>query len=427
MTAGVCVVGAGSSGIAACQVLKSRGIAFDCYEKGSQVGGNWRYDNDNGVSSAYASLFINTSRRRMQFKSFPMPEDYPDYPHHTQIAAYFDAFADHFGLRSSIRFRTEVARVDPASRGGWDVTLGDGTRTRYRAVLVASGHHWDPRMPDFPGSFSGRALHSHHYRTSEIFEDKRVLVVGFGNSACDIAVEASRVGRATFLSVRRGAHVIPKYLLGRPTDELAGPLTSRLPLVLQRWVYTLLLRLAQGPMQAYGLPRPDHRILAAHPTISSELLLRIGHGRLKPKPNVARLAGERIHFVDGTSEAIDVVVYCTGYNVRFPFLPPEVLGVEANRVGLYRNVVPPELPGLYFIGLIQPLGAIMPLAEAQAEWVADVLEGKCELPTPAAMKAEIARSERRLARRYVASPRHTIQVDFFPYLRTIERERRRRA
>jgi dimethylaniline monooxygenase (N-oxide forming) len=421
----VCVIGAGSSGIAACQVLKARGIAYDCFEKGSQVGGNWRYDNDNGVSSAYASLFINTSRRRMQFKSYPMPADYPDYPHHTQIAAYFESFVDHFGLRPTIRFRTEISRVAPAEGGGWEVSLAGGERARYGAVLVASGHHWDPRWPEVPGRFAGRILHSHHYRTPDVLEGQRVLVVGFGNSACDIAVESSRVARATYLSVRRGAHVIPKYILGHPTDELAGPLVSRLPLVLQRWVYTLLMRLAQGSMEAYGLPRPDHRLLEAHPTISSELLLRIGHGRVAPRPALTRLDGERVCFADGSSEAVDVIVYCTGYNIRFPFLGADVLPVADNHVHLYRHVVDPERPGLYFIGLIQPLGAIMPLAEAQAEWVADLIGGRCRLPAPAEMKAAIARDERRLARRYVASPRHTIQVDFFPYLRQLEAERRR--
>lgn len=421
----VAVIGAGSSGIAACQVLKARGIPFDCYEKGSAVGGNWRYGNDNGVSAAYASLFINTSKRRMQYRSFPMPADYPDYPHHTQIAAYFDAFVDHFGLRQGIRFGSEVARVEPKD-GGWEVTLGDGTKHRHAAVLVANGHHWDPQWPDFPGEFAGQTLHSHHYRTPDVFEGRRVLVVGIGNSAVDIACEASRVAQATFLSTRRGAWVIPKYLLGRPTDELSGPFVDRLPLRVQQWLYAALLWLVQGPMERYGLPRPDHRLLEAHPTISSELLLRIGHGRIKPKPNVTRLEGREVRFADGSREAVDVIVYCTGYRIRFPFLSQDVFDAADNRVRLYRRVVPPEQPGLFFVGLIQPLGAIMPLAEAQAEWIADLLQGSCTLPSREVMWREIDRDERALARRYVRSPRHTIQVDFFPYLRTLERERRQR-
>jgi dimethylaniline monooxygenase (N-oxide forming) len=423
-------VGAGSSGIAACQVLHARGIPFDCFEKGSEVGGNWRYDNDNGMSSAYQSLFINTSRRMMQYASFPMPDDYPDYPHHTQIARYFDDYVERFGFRDRIRFSTEVARVEPVE-AGWEVTLDDGTSRHYAAVMVASGHHWDPKLPDppFPGqqSFQGEQLHSHWYRTpDERFQDRNVLVLGIGNSATDIAVETSRVSKMTFLAMRRGAHVVPKYIKGKPTDELGSELVSRLPFSIQRWMYGRLIRQVQGEMEDYGLPRPDHKLGEAHPTISSDLLPRIGHGRITPKPNIERIEGRRVLFVDGSAEEIDTIVWCTGYRISFPFLSPEVLDVKDNRVPLYRRVVHAGRPGLYFIGLVQPLGAIMPLAEAQAEWIADVLEGAVELPEPEEMRKVIAREDRRMRSRYVASSRHTIQVDFYPYMRTIRRERRRR-
>src|SRR6478609_1915259 len=223
----VCVIGAGSSGIVACQVLNARRIPFDCFEKGSQVGGNWRYENDNGMSSAYRSLHINTSRKVMAFESLPMPDHFPDYPDHFQMAAYFDEFADHFGLRERIRFNTEVLRAEPVE-DGWDVTVAgpDGEETnRYSAVLVANGHHWDPRWPEpaFPGSeqFEGEQIHAHHYREPDVLRDKRVLVLGLGNSATDIAVESSRIAEKTFLATRRGAYVMPKYLNGKPTDEAA--------------------------------------------------------------------------------------------------------------------------------------------------------------------------------------------------------------
>src|SRR3954449_13331937 len=117
----ICVIGAGSSGIAACQVLAARGLLFDCFEKGSQVGGNWRFENDNGMSSAYRSLHIHRAGRVMAFKSLPMPDHFPDYPDHFQMAAYFDEFVDHFGLREKIAFRTEVLNVEPAD-GEWAVT-----------------------------------------------------------------------------------------------------------------------------------------------------------------------------------------------------------------------------------------------------------------------------------------------------------------
>jgi NADPH-dependent 2,4-dienoyl-CoA reductase/sulfur reductase-like enzyme len=427
----VCIIGAGSSGVAAAQVLNARGVAFDCFEKGSAIGGNWRYENDNGMSSAYRSLHINTSRRVMAFKTLPMPDHYPDYPDHFQMAAYFDEYVDHFGLRERIRFRTEVLSAEPVD-GEWEVTFEgpDGRATsRYRAVLVANGHHWDPRWPEpaFPGSeeFSGEQIHAHHYREADVLRGKRVLVLGIGNSATDIAVESSRIGDATFISMRRGAYVIPKYINGKPIDELSNPLTSMLPLAVQRFFASRALGIAAGDMTAYGLPRPDHKLFEAHPTVSSELLPRLGHGDIKVKPNIDRFGGDRrVRFVDGSEEEIDLVVYCTGYKMTFPFFAEDVFSAPDNRLPLYRRVASVERPGLHFIGFIQPLGPIMPLAEAQAEWVADLLGGRATLPPAAEMRREIASEEGKMRKRFVASKRHTVEVDFYPYLREIRRERK---
>jgi thioredoxin reductase len=429
----VCIVGAGSSGITAAQVLHARGVDFDCFELGSEVGGNWRYDNDNQLSSAYESLHINTSRQLMEYAAYPMPADLPDYPNHRQIAAYFDDFVDHFGFRDRIRFRTEVVKVAPVSGGGYDVTVrpvgGEPETRRYQHVIVANGHHWDPRWPEpgFPGadSFPGLQLHAHHYRTPEPLIGKRVLVLGIGNSACDIAVESSRVAASTDLAMRRGAHIVPKYLLGVPTDRLTDSPIARAPLWVQQTVMGALLRVTQGRVTDYGLPEPDHSVLHAHPTVSQDLLNRLGHGDITVRPNIDRFEGAKVFFTDGSSGEYDVVVYCTGYRVRFPFLDSTVVAAEDNHVALYRRVVDPDHPGLYFLGLIQPLGAIMPLAEAQAHWVADLVTGVGVLPSPGEMRREIAAYDRRLRKRFVASKRHTIEVDFHAYRAEIERERKR--
>jgi cation diffusion facilitator CzcD-associated flavoprotein CzcO len=429
----VCVIGAGSSGIASCQVLDARGIDFDCYEKGSGVGGNWRYDNDNGMSSAYESLFINTSREIMEYATFPMPRSYPDYPHHTQMAAYFDAYVDHFGLRDKIAFRTEVTRVEQAPDGGWDVTVrpvdgGDERTARYDDVMVANGHHWDPRWPEppFPGELddSVEVVHAHHYRTSEGCEGKNVLVLGIGNSACDIAVETSRVSKMTYLAMRRGAWIVPKYIGSTPIDEVAPSWGWRLPFAVQRTVLGLIVKRAQGDPTDFGLPKPDHRIAEAHPTVSADLLHWVGHGRIAVKPNIERLEGDSVRFVDGSVERIDKIVYCTGYRISFPFFDERLLDPsEDNRVELYRNVVHPDLEGLYFIGLIQVLGSVIPLAEAQAEWIADVIDGALPLPGRGEMMSGIAADQAALRKRYVASKRHTIQVDHQHYLHQIAEER----
>jgi cation diffusion facilitator CzcD-associated flavoprotein CzcO len=430
----VCVIGAGSSGITACQVLKSRGVAYDCFEKGSMVGGNWRYENDNGMSSAYRSLHINSSTGAMAYRALPMPKEYPDYPDHFQVARYFDDFVERFGLRDGITFQTEVVAVEPAE-GEWDVTVegGDGRRTeRYRAVLVANGHHWNPRWPEpaFPGSeeFEGEQMHAHHYREPDVLVGKRVLVLGIGNSAVDIAVESSRIADRTFMAMRRGAYVLPKYLRGKPIDAAAPPATTRLPLPVQRFFFNRALKVVTGDMTAYGLPKPDHKLLEAHPTVSSELLSRLGAGDITVKPNIERFAGARtVRFTDGSEEEIDLAIYCTGYRITFPFLDPGLVSTDQNKLDLYRRVVSVDHPGLYFIGFIQPLGPIMPIAEAQSEWVADLLQARATLPSAGEMREEIAESERKMKKRYVASKRHTIEVDFHPYLREIRRERKRAA
>lgn len=431
----VCVIGAGSSGIAACQVLNARGIDYDCYETGSEVGGNWRYLNDNGMSSAYRSLHINTSRQMMEFKSFPMPSHLPTYPSHFQIAEYFDDFVKHHGFRDRIRFRTEVVGVTPAAGGGYlvsvrDLDTGEETSASYGSVIVANGHHWSPRWPEpaFEGSFDGEQLHAHFYKTPERFADKKVLVLGIGNSACDIAVESSRVASRTFLAMRRGAHIMPKYLFGMPTDHLTtSPLARFAPAWLQALSVRAMLRISRGKLTDYGLPEPSHGILAAHPTVSDDLLTRLGHGDITVKPNLARLDGSGVVFADGSREDVDVIVYCTGYKVDFPFLAPDefpAVSSADNQVSLYRRVADPEHPGLYFLGLIQPVGAIMPLAEAQSEWIADLVSGRATLPSAAEMKAEISAYQRKLRGRYVASKRHTLEVDFLGYLRELSEERR---
>ena len=430
----VCVIGAGSSGLASCQVLHDRGIPFDCFEMGSEVGGNWRYNNDNGMSSAYRSLHANSSRRGMQFAAFPMPGNYPNYLGHEVVAKYLDDFVDHFGFRERIQFRTEVIRAEPAGGGGWDVTVrrrdtGEMRTRWYGAVLVANGHHWDPRYPEpaFPGAatFTGEQIHSHHYRTPEPFTGRRVLVLGIGNSACDIAAECSQVAARTLLAMRRGAHVVPKYLFGRPTDHLTlMRLGTRAPFRLQRWAVALLVRMARGEMTKHGLPKPDHRLLCAPPAVSDSLLSRIDHGDITVKPNIDRFGRDRVYFTDGSAEQVDTVIYCTGYKISFPFLDRALIGAEGSQIPLYHRVVPPALPGLYFIGLVQPIGAIMPMAEVQSEWVADLLQGRAALPPEPAMNREIAAYRAATAKRYARPASHGIQVDFLAYRREIRKERR---
>lgn len=429
----VCVIGAGCSGITTAKALKARGVPFDCFEKGSALGGNWRYENDNGQSALYHSLHINTSKWNMQFSDFPTPEGFPDFGHHSDVLRYFERYAEHFGVTPHIAFRTEVTRVEPAPGGApggapaWDVTVrgpdGRVATRRYGAVVVCNGHHWDPRVPDFPGRFTGRELHSHAYRRPEPFADQRVLVVGIGNSAVDVAVDLSRTASVT-LSTRAGGWVVPKYLLGRPADQWGGRADERLPLWLRDRLYRLLIYLSVGDQARYGMPRPAYGLTAVHPTINQEFLSYVGHGRVKVKPDVRALHGGEVEFVDDTRAAFDTIIYGTGYHITFPFLPRELFAVRDNHVALYRRVVDPALPGLYFVGLVQPVGSIISTAEVQGKWVAGLVAGAWALPDVATMRRVIAEEARTVAARYRASPRHTIQVDFWTYAGQLEREMR---
>jgi cation diffusion facilitator CzcD-associated flavoprotein CzcO len=423
----VCLIGAGSSGIAAAKALHERGIPFDCFEKGDRVGGNWVFGNKNEMSSAYRSLHINTSRERMEYTDFPMPKSYPDFPHHTHIAEYFDNYVERFGFRDRIVFDTGVQRAERRGDGVWEITLDSGETRSYDALLVANGHHWNPRWPEpaFPGadSFEGEQVHAHHYIDNESFRDKHVVVLGIGNSAMDIATESSFVAKKTYLASRRGAYILPKYMFGRPLDQIGvNALTPLLPWAFRRTILETMYKLGVGKVEDYGLPKPDHKLGEAHPTISADFLNRIAHGEMEWKPNIAALEGDSVRFEDGSVVRADVVVYCTGYKVTFPFFDEDLISAPDNDLPLFRRVFHPELDNVFFLGLLQPLGAIMPLAEAQGKWIAAYLRGEYALPEPRALRADIEKERASMFKRYVASKRHTMQVDFDNYLHQLGRE-----
>ncbi len=420
-----CIIGAGSSGITAAKALHERGVPFDCIEKSDRVGGNWVFGNKNGMSAAYRDLFINTSRQRMAYTDFPMPESYPDFPHHTHIAEYFDSYVDHFGFREKIEFGIGVEHATRGADGVWELRLDNGETRRYDALIVANGHHWKPRWPEpaFPGAdtFVGMQVHAHAYVDNSLFSGKRAVVLGMGNSAMDIAVESSYVAERTYLAARSGVWIIPKYIFGKPVDQLRND--PRIPFKFRQRVIQQLVRSYAGPPERYGLPKPNHRFGEAHPTVSGRILDRIQHGTITPKPNIEALDGGQVRFVDGSVVDADVVVYCTGYQIAFPFFDEDFISAPDNHIELYRRVFHPEIPNVFFVGLLQPLGAIMPLAEAQGAWVGDYLTGNYRLPPSAAVRADIAADQAAMRKRYVSSKRHTIQVDFDDYMYALEKER----
>jgi dimethylaniline monooxygenase (N-oxide forming) len=399
-----CVIGAGSSGLPVVKALKDRGIPVVCFERTPNVGGLWCIDNKpQGASAAYDSLHINTDTHLMEYQDFPMPADLPAYPSHRQIHEYFKAYVGRFGLAEHIRFGTEVKQCRRADDGRWKVTLSDGEIQVFDALVVANGHHWDPQGPDPmpPGHFDGLQMHSHAYRNPQDPADlrgKRVVVVGLGNSAVDIATElgSRALAARVFLVVRRGAWILPKWFGSTPITRLPQPqnLFPWMPWQVTSFIMRWVMRLQFGLPTAYGLPMPDHRPLQSHPTVSQDLLSRIGHGDIVVKPAIRELRGEVVAFEDGSEEPADAIIWCTGL---------------------------PGVNNLFFVGLYQPLGSIMQPAELQGRIIGEYLLGHIAFPDDDRMRDEMAREQQKMEQRYLRSKRHTMQVDFGPFMHRLRR------
>jgi hypothetical protein len=422
-----CIIGAGVCGLTAAKALQDRGITFEWFELSDRIGGVWAFNNPNGRSAAYRSLHIDSSKSRIAFEDFPAPADWPEYPHHLQIADYLQSYADHFELSDKITFSIEVTGVSQRPDKLWSVQLSSGEVRTYRAVAVCNGHHWDPRWPTpaYPGTFTGEQMHAASYIDPFApidMRDKTVLVVGMGNSAMDISCELSprHIARKLLVSARRGVYIFPRFMLGRAADK--GKVYRWLPLGLQtalsKWIY----RRVVGRMEDYGLPKPDHEIFESHGTVSDEFPSRVAAGDIQIRPALARLDGDAVVFANGTREAVDVIVWATGYNVALPFFAKEFLFVEDNRLPLYKRMFKPGLDGLIFIGLLQSTVTIFTIAEKQARLAAAYLAGDYILPEVPFMERAIVEDEARHNGRYYPSARHTMQVDQEVYYWDLERE-----
>ncbi len=413
-----CVIGAGPSGIAAAKNCLVAGIPVVVYEKGDKVGGNWVFNAKTGHSSVYDNTHIISSRAWSEYEDFPMPPDYPDYPSHRQLQSYFESYARHFGVMDAIRFGHTVEQVRPLEGNRWEVHVRDasgvGTVDVFDALMVANGHHWDPKIPEYPGHFDGRFLHSHDFKgVDESWRGARVLVIGGGNSACDVAVESARVATTVKLSMRSPQWFMPKFMFGKPTDVLASG-SNWVPSRVRQVLFRLLLRVLQGRYREYGLPENPRPPLTQHPTLNSDLLDFIRHGRIVPRPGVASLAGQDVVFTDGRREPFDVICACTGFWTTFPFFDASLVDFQRlEKIPLYRKMLHPTYPTLYFIGLFQPLGCIWPLADYQARIAALELLGRYR--RPADLDAAIARELAHPHHPFDGGQRHAVEVDYHTF------------
>ncbi|MCW2754877.1 MAG: monooxygenase [Marmoricola sp.] len=418
------IIGAGISGLTMSKMLSDYGIEYTTFESSDRIGGNWAFGNPNGHSSAYRSLHIDTSKHQLSFKDFPMPASYPDFPHHTQIKAYLESYADAFDLKANIEFENGVVHArrivgDNGKDGGWELDLADGSTRSFEFLIVANGHHWDPRFANFPGTFDGVSLHSHAYidpYTPMDFSHKRILVVGIGNSAADIAVELSSkaLQNEVTLTTRSGAWIVPKYIAGRPADKYYKT-SPYVPMKWQRKLAQLGQPIISGRPELYGLPKPNHLFFEAHPTQSVELPLRLGSGDVVAKPNVTLLDGDTVHFEDGTSSDFDVILYATGYNITFPFFDPGFISAPENDIRLFKRIFKPGIDDLAFVGFAQATPTLFPFVEAQTRLVAAYLTGHYALPPIAEMERVISADQEKYTGHMVASARHTQQTDYFLY------------
>jgi hypothetical protein len=430
----VCVIGAGGTGLAAIKNLREAGFGVDCYERETGVGGGWNWRHNR--SPVYASTHLVSSKPFTQFPDFPMPDDWPDYPHHSLLLSYFERYADHFGLREHIWFGTEVMRIEPVVDTfppRWDVTIrgsnGGAPRTlRYAAVVAANGHNWAPKMPRYDGldEYRGKVVHASQYKDSAQLRGKKVLVVGAGNTGCDIAVEAAQVATKCWHSARRGYWYAPKYALGRPADQVNDRiLAMRLPLRLRQWLLEKTIRISVGDLTRFGLAAPDHRIYETHPIVNSQLIYYIGHGRVQPVPDIKRFDHYEVELTDGQTIEPELVVFATGYLPRFEFLGPELLSVDSSgRPRLALQMLSRVHPTLAVAGLIQPDSAIFTIVHWQTVLIARWLRLLDAGPDRAADVWNTFKDtpDRRFTEAHVKdSTRHWFEISHFVYLREIEK------
>lgn len=370
------IIGAGPSGLAGARTFQKHGLAFDGFEAASEVGGLWNIDNPR--STMYESAHLISSKTTTQFAEFPMPDGTPDYPGHRALQKYFVGFSREFDLARHFRFDTEVTGIDGVD-GGWRVTWRDKAGTGsaiYAGVILANGTLAKPSVPRFPGTFTGELLHSSQYKSADVFRGKRVLIIGAGNSGCDIAVDAVHHAASIDMSVRRGYYFVPRYLLGRPADTL-NP-SRMLPARVKQWIDSRLLKLFTGDPVTFGFPKPDYRIYESHPIVNTLVLGHLGQGDLRIRPDIDRFEGKTVYFTDGTSDDYDLVMLATGYELDYGFIDKSHLNWTGMAPTLFLNIFGSDIGsttfnGVYVLGMVEAIGLGWQGRYEQAELLARYL------------------------------------------------------
>ncbi|XP_054718352.1 flavin-containing monooxygenase 5-like [Uloborus diversus] len=436
MSKRICIVGGGASGLTAIKACIEQGLTPVCYEWTKNVGGLWRYREEDieGLASVMRSTIINSSKELSAFSDFPPPTEYPNYMHNSKMIKYLEMYAKNFDLVRYIHFEHKVDNIEQSPdfdySGRWVVSVQkagaqETFQEMFDGVMVCAGHHVFPIVPKFPGQdlFQGRIIHTHSYKKPNGYDDKKVLVVGVGNSGGDVAVELSNIASQVYLSTRRGAWVIHRVgPRGRPFDLYM--MKRFLNVFFNHLPYPLVCYIAESSINSrvdhelYRM-KPQHHILGQHPMVNDALPNRILSGTVQVKGDIKEFTAKGVIFEGENEEvAVDEVVLATGYKIHFPYLSKDIVWVEDNEVELFKFAFPPKLKhkSLVLIGLGQPVGPLMPISELQSRVFALHMTGKIKLPSEDEMMADIKRKDIEMRKRYFSGPRHTIQVDWINYM-----------
>ena len=419
MRKSVGIIGAGAAGICGAKYMLEAGFDVTLYELGSQVGGMWVYRNDNGRSSAYKTLHINTARDLTAFKDFPFDPSVQPFPDHADMAAYLAAYADHFDVTRRVHFQTRVTAVRPApgyaaERPRWQIETANGKIDEFDTVIVASGHLTKPyEVPMLRDEFTGDYLHSHDYEEPSAFVDKRVCIVGVGNSSCDIASDLATLAERVFLVGRSTPLIVPKLIFGRPFWDVVKPFYSPwVPNAVRARVVRLLTWIVHGDMADLGFAPSTKKV---HATSNANIVNHIKYRRVVAKQGISAIAGKTLTFTDGTHQDFDTLIAATGYVIDLDFIEPAIARIDDNSLDLYMRIVPPDWKGLYFLGFFNSDSALNWIAEGQMRWIREHETGRAKLPVKTDMLAEIADRKAWVRRYFKDSPRHGIEVEHMPY------------
>ena len=410
----VAVVGAGPCGLITTKTLSEAGHEVFCYEVSDTVGGHWKIDNKSGKSAAYESLTTNTNKQMSRLRDYEMPVEWPDLPTHELMYEWWTGYVEKFSLAGQLYLEHEVMKVDSLS-AGWRLSVNHGDKTtqlEFDAVVAASGNYWDPKLPAFLSDYTGDWIHAQQYRSPErpsSLTGKKVLVVGSGNTGCEIALELSRdTSIEVHLAARSGNWILPKYIDGpegrvhiaakAPLSHPLDPVPAVVRLIPEKVRTHLFNRIAKQAfakqfgvyadrLTTAGMPPPPTNPLEKRPAVADGLAEALEAGAITAKPGISSAQGKTLMFSDAQSDQYDMVICATGYHLTYPYLDQAVLDTQGDDMRLFRGLMHPRHHSLFVVGVSRPTGGFWPVAEAQAEFIGQLLSGCYQLPSQARIDA----------------------------------------